>query len=328
MLPFFVDIFGCAAFYFFLMRLYAVGEQQRPATMLFRLTAAFLSIAFTLFAFDYVLNLVLATIGLFRYFDPAAGVQWIGKAFATLLIYRTIDIHAEKLTVSEILNFVSASVLFGNYFRVRDADTRSMIGTHRMKTIYEEVHGKPFSDEVIATSFDQQPTTFKKVPVEALKDRTRKPPPEYSNEVALLQQRMAADVTSSFRFELAENRSHPLLAYMHRWVIEPERRDLLIDIVFPSEKRVPIEVPAERVRLIEQVYESLHILIDLEWFSLYTPYIDRCTVVCRQMAFNDLMVEEASTIMIFRISLQDLRERASRITTGTEIQRIAQIEYP
>lgn len=328
MLPFFVDCVCIAALYFSLVQTYDLGERLQSASLAYRLLATVLAYSIAVFVFDYILNIVLVTYEFYSSADLGAGLAWFGRVLFTGVMVRIYNFYEEKLNITEMLNFIYSALSFGNYFRRKDADTREMIGTHRMKTIYTEVHGKQFSDEVLATPFDQQVTTFKRVPLEALKESKRKPPPEYENEIDQLKQKKTTDVSVSFKFELYENRSHPLLALMDRWIIDPVRRELVITIVFPSEKPVPVDIPAERNRLIERIYESLQILIDQQWFALYVEYISFIVVEGIQRSFNDQMVEIGRPVVTMRISLHNLRIRASRITTGSDLATIASIHFP
>jgi len=309
------------------MQLYTLGERFRSSSIVFRMFSSLFAYGCLFFVLDVVVNFILITVNVFTSTDVGAALAWFGIIIFTLLFYRMYLIVDEKLNLSEMKNFAFAAMTFGNYFRLQDAETRDTIGTHRMKTIYEEVHGRPFTGDILATPFDQRMTTFKKVPVEALKEVKRKLPPEYQNEISSLQQQIVTDVSDSFRFELIDNRTHSFFVLMTRCMIDPVQRELTIDLLFPAEKMVLIDIPAERARLIERVYESLQILIDQTWFSLYVQYISFIIILSKQKFFNEMMVDEERPIMQFRISLHQLRLHASRITTGTEIQRIATIQF-
>jgi hypothetical protein len=327
MLPVLIDIVIGIASLVFLKQMSAIGGRLQSHSVLFRLLLALFSYGLFFGVFDYLLNFFLLMNAMILEGDFKAGIGWVGMVLTTTLLYRIYLFYDEKIELREMLNIAMVAIRFGNYFRLRDADTRELIGTHRMKRIYEEVHGAPFKEEVLATPFDQMPTTFKKVPVEALKDTRRKLPLEFREEAALLEQGKRADVSASFRLELMGNRSHPFFALMDSFIIDPKDGSLTIEIRFPSERMVPVERAADRDRLVGHIYVAVHVLMELPWFRLYEPYVKNIVIIGVQRYFNDAMVETARPIVRFAAVRTELRGRGTRITTAADMKNIASIQF-
>ncbi len=325
MLPIQIDLFCAFVVYLLLMMVYNQLQSSAIHTIASRLLSVFLSYLFLFFLADYLLINVLVILKIFD--DPYNILTFIGAVFLNGFLVWAIRKGAEKFQLTEMLNYIRTSLVFGNYFRLRDVDTQERIGTHRMKTIYEEVHGKPFSEEILATPFDQQVTKFKKVSLEELKEKPKRLPPEYREEIVQLKAMQVTDVSVSFRFQLMDAGFHPMLRLMEHFVIDPNTLTLSFDITYPVEKKISAAAPAEQDRMAEKVYEALHIIIGQDWFSLYAPYIGSISVLCRKKDFNDEMHEVVIPIMSLTVSLEKLRLRANRITTISEIRSIAVINF-
>ncbi len=326
MLPSLIDVAGSAGCYVVLMMLYNAVNQSNSHSFGIRIFSTAMSYALIFFVADYLLHVLILTVQLF--YDPFAFYSFFGTIVITGFMVKIFLDPPEKMNLVEMKNYIRVSLFFGNYFRLRDVDIQEKIGTHKMKKIYEEVHGKPFTEDVIATPFDQQVTTFKKVSIEELNEKKRQYPPEYFDEVSRLNEKQITDVSVSFRFQLMDKSYHALLAMMDHFEIDPAERILSINIIYPVDKNISLQTQAEKIRLVERVYESLHILIAQEWFSLYAPFINTINVSCRQKEFGDNMAELIRPLMTFKISLHDLRLRSSRITTAPEILKIAAINFP
>jgi len=327
MLPTPIDLVGFFGGYFVMMMLYNAMNQSNTHSLLVRLLAALLAYSIIFFLLDYFLNFGLLTYEFFTATQYMNGFLWIVMSFFTGFLVRWYVLRPEKFMVDEMKNFIWISLTFGNYFRLKDVDTQERIGTYKMKKLFQEVHGRPFTKDVIATAFDQQVTTFKKVPVEELQNTTRHYPPEFTEELAQLRSKQRTDVSASFTFELMDNRSHPFLVLMEHFVIEPTERILSFEINFPSDKTVAVETEAQQTLLVERIYLCLQVLIDQEWFGLYTPFFGMITILCKQKEFNVSMHEIARPLMTISISLHNLQIRANKITTGNEIVKIARIQF-
>ena len=325
MIPFPIDVLGFVGIYAVLMLLYHAILSSDTHSIGIRILSSLLSYVISFFFLNMVFHFLRLLYLLFN--DATAILGFFFLMVAALLTYRIYNINPEKYMIHEMLNFVRTSLTFGNYFRLRDVDTQEQIGTHKMKKIYEEVHGKPFTEEVIATPFDRQVTTFKKVTLEELQEKKRKYPPEYFEEVAQLKSKRTTDVSVSFRFQLLDNRSHSFLSLMDHFQIDPVSRILSISVIFPVDKTIPFRTRPDQVRLTVRVYESLQILISQEWLDLYVPFFNLISVSCLQKEFSDTMSETVHPLMTFTISHHNLLIRASRITTETELSKIAEIRY-
>lgn len=249
-----------------------------------------------------------------------------GFVFTGLLL-RVYVSRPEKLNIDEMKNFIRALLKFENYFRLRDVDTQEMIGKHKMKVFYEEVHGKPFTEDVIKTPFDEVVTTFKKAGTEKIGKKSRYYPPEYADHMKSLKTNRRADVSASFRFELMKSDSHSFLQFMDRFHLDSEKSKISFEIIFPLDKKITVDSPAAKTKLIEQVYESLQHFIAQEWISLYFPFFNMITVVCKRTEFSEENLEIYIPLMTFTISVKNLQLRARRITTRSEIEKIAQIQF-
>lgn len=325
MIPLQIDLIGAAGCYGLLRLMYSALLTSKTHSIGSRITSVIISTVFTFFFLDYIVNCIIITVEVFR--SPVAILGYTGFMVMNGVLYWLIDKFSDKVALVETLNFVRTSVLFGNYFRLKDVDTQEQIGTHRMKELYREVHGKPFTDDVIATPFDEQPTQFKKVSVKELKEKKKKAPPEYSDQVASLKRKQRTDVSVAFRFQLMDAGFHPFLRLMEQFEIDPQTNVLSFSIIAPMERPIPSSTPAEQTRLIEKTYEALHLLIGQEWFALYAPFIAEFSVRCCNKLFTDAMIEAVVPVMELRISLDALRQRTDRITTVTEIRSIAEIQF-
>jgi hypothetical protein len=325
MLPFPIDVVGFIGCYAVLMLVYHAISQTNTHSFGVLLLSVAISYTFLFFLADYFLNVLILIVELFT--NPTAFFPFFGTCLITGFMVKVYFSPPEKMNLAEMQNFIKASLSFENYFRLRDVDTQEKIGTHKMKKIYEEVHGKPYTEEVIATAFDEQMTTFKKVSIEELKEKKKQYPPEYFEEVARLNEKQTTDVSVSFRFQLMDNTFHSLLTMMDHFEINPVERILTVGIMYPVDKNISLQTQAEKIRLVERVYEALHILIAQEWFLLYMPFISIITVTCRQKEFSDIMIETVKSLMTFKISLHNLHLRSTRITTGPEIMKIAAINF-
>ncbi|MFA5834039.1 MAG: hypothetical protein WDA22_11250 [Bacteroidota bacterium] len=325
MLPLQIDFIAFVGSYFVAMMLYNAILQSNTHSVVERVGSAFMSYAVLFFVLDFFLNVLLMAYEVIL--NPSAFLQFIGIMLLTGLLVRVYTNRPEKLNIDEMRNFMKTSLLFGNYFRLKDVDTQEQIGNDKMKKLYQEVHGKPFTDDVIATPFDQQVTTFKKVSIEELRETKKQYPPEYFEEVEQLNAKKTTDVSVSFRFQLLDNTLHALLKHMVHFKINPLIRNLDVHIRFPVEKKIPIQTSAEQNRLVERVYESLQILIAQEWFTLYVPFFSTINVECQQSIFDEAMNESIQPTMSFKVSLLNLQLRSSRITTGSEIVKIADVKF-
>jgi hypothetical protein len=310
-----------------MLLLYHEIDRSKTHSLLIRLPAALLSYCILFFLFDYFLNFALLTMEFFSTMQIGIVFQWTGMTIITGLFVRWYIMRPEKLMIDEMKNFVRVSLTFGNYFRLRDVDTQEQFGTYKMKKLFQEVHGRPFTSDVLATPFDEQVTTFKKVSKEELQNKYKHYPPEFTEELVQLQSNKCTNVSSSFNFELLENSLHPFLVMMEQWSIDPVARILSFEIIFPSEKIVPMDTETHQRHIIEQIYQSLQVLIDLKWFQLYTPFFDTLNIQCKQKEFDHSMREIARPFMTFSISIRDLKLRADKITTGSEIVRFAGIQF-
>jgi hypothetical protein len=322
-----IDIVCSAVLYVVLRMLYKIGERLHRVSVLYRMFAAVTVCLLGVFVIDYFVNIVRLTYLFYTTAEVATALKWFGAMLSFALFYRVYVVFDEYLEVTETMNFASAAIRFGNYFRERDVDTQERIGTHRMKTIYAEVEGRPFREENIATSFDRTPKTISPVPVEALQGSTEKPPPEYGNEMASVRRGARTDVSVSFRFSLMGNRSHPFLPLMDRFVIDPSSNQLTGCILFPPEQTVPAERTADKDRLVGHLYVALQILAGLPWFRFYERHAPVIIMTVLQQSFNDAAALQERSILRFGISLERLRGRGTRITTADDLRNIASIIF-
>lgn len=327
MLPLFIDFFGFFLSYFLLMMVFNLIHQSQSHAFFHRILSAILSYAVVGFLLDYVINYIRVTVGFYSDTDMMKAVAWIFLSVITGLFIRAYMSRPEKLNIDEMKNFIRVALTFGNYFRLKDVDIREQIGTYKMKKIYEEVEGKPFSDEVIATAFDERVTTFKKVPVEELAKKKKHLPPEYRETIAQLKNHQTADISVPIRLELMDNTVHPFFSMIDRCVIDPVNQTFSMTIVIPMEKKVPRVTGAERTRLIEKLYEMVQIFIAFEWFPLYTPYILAIHVTMIQMTFSDAMTDEPIPIITFTIPYDVLLKRGEMITPASTIEKIADVRF-
>lgn len=325
MIPFPIDLIGIAGCYGILLLMYRAISDSKTHSFGARISAALISYAFGFFVFDYLVNGLLLIIETFTTIYAILG--FFKFVMLNGFLFWLFDKYADRSQFTEIMNFIRISIVFGNYFRLKDVDTQEQIGTHRMKELYREVHGKPFTEDVIATPFDEQPTRFKKVTVEELKESKRKVPPEYQDQIASLRRKQRTDVSVAFRFQLMDAGFHPFLRMMEQFEIDPRTNVLSFSIIAPLERPIPSSTPAEQTRLIERTYEALHLLIDQEWFALYAPFFTDISVRCCNKHFNDAVIETVVPVMELRISMHALRQRTDRIATVTEIRSIAEIQF-
>ncbi len=325
MIPLQIDLIGAAGCYGILLLMYSALHTSKTHSIASRIFSALFSYVFSFFVIDYAVNCVIVFINVFTSPDAILGLT--GFVCMNGILYWLIDKFSDKTRIVETMNFVRSSLIFGNYFRLRDVDTQEQIGTYRMKELYKEVHGKPFRDEVIATAFDEQVTKFKRVSIEELQKKEKHYPPEYFEELEDLKQKQRRDVSVSFRFQLMDAGFHPFLRLMEQFEIDPVTKILSFNIIFPLLQSMPVSTPAERSRLCEKTYESLHILIAQEWFPLYAPFVANISVLCCKAEFTDEMREVVVPLMSFQISMHALRIRGNRITTVTNIHSIAKIEF-
>ncbi|MFZ4620096.1 MAG: hypothetical protein ACOYNS_06035 [Bacteroidota bacterium] len=324
-MPIQIDLIAVAGCYGLLLLLYKALRESKTHSIGSRISSMIFSTAFSFFVLDYMVNCIIITVDVFR--SPVAILGYTGFVVMNGVLYWLIDKFADKVQLVETMNFVRTSVLFGNYFRFRDVDTQEKIGTNRMKKIYEEVHGKPFTDDVIATAYDEQVTKFKKVSVEELKEKKEQYPPEYFDELKQLKAMERTDVSVAFRFQLMDAGFHPFLQKMENFSIDPVTGILSIDIIAILERPIPVESSVDRLRLIERTYEALHILIAQEWFRLYQPFVRSFSVICSNRIFTEEMHEVVVPIMTMMIPLNMLSMRTNRITNVAEIQKIAEIAF-
>lgn len=325
MLPILIDIFCGMLTYLVLMQMYILLQQSNTHSFVVRIVSVFLSYLFISFIADYLFHNVM--ISYEALIDPYGMLPLFAIILLDGVFFWAIRKGADKLQVVEMSNYIRTSLIFGNYFRLRDVDTQEKIGTHNMKKIFEEVHGRPFTDDVIATPFDQQVTKFKKVSLDELKVKTKRFPPEYHDQMQSLKERQLTDVSVAFRFQLLDAGFHPLLPLIEHVQIDPVSMTISIEIVYPLEKSFSLKTPVDRTRLIESVYQALHVLIDQEWYHLYAHYTGTLSVLCSKREFGDQMLEKIVPLMSLRISYNKLRNRTNRITTITEIESIAEIQF-
>lgn len=324
MIPFVFDIFGIAVVYALLLMTYTSFSARRSAAFGYRLIAAFLSYLLLLLLIDYGVNIVRITAGFFTRPAFDSFVAWTGILMLTGLLVRGYLHRSEKLNIDEMVNFIRASLRFDNYFRLRDVDTQEAIGKHKLRTTYEEVHGKPFDESLIATPFDELPTVFKRVGTEPAQPR-RYRPAGFTEHIAALRSGRVPELNESFTFEMRKNETHPFLPMMSRFLLDPSTGTLSFTIRLPLEFVYSAERKAERTRLIEQIYISLHHVLSLEWMPLYLPYFGRMTANCTKQEMSDDAVEYERPVLTFSIAVKEMQVRAARITTISEIERIAAI---
>ncbi len=327
MLPFPIDIIGFASFYFLMKQLYALVIQSNTHSFTMRLLSSLIAYCIVYFLFDYCLNVVLITVDFYTDAQYSTAYEWIGITLLTGLLIQWYTMRPQELNSSSIKDFIVGSLYFKHYFRLTDVDTQEKIGTHNMKTLYEEVHGKPFTDDLLATSFDQHVTKFKKVSLEELQKKEKRYPPEYFEEIVKLKANQTTDISVSFRFQLLNNTIHPLFKLMQHFEIDPVARRLTIRVLYPEEVIISLQTSFQQIRLVEQTYEALQILISEDWFALYVPYFREVTVTCNQKEITEMMTESIRPLMSMSIPYRDLKLGADRITTGSAIKKIAQIQF-
>lgn len=327
MLPMIIDVLCVVVLYNVLRILYKIGERLRQPPFVYRIGTVAVIYLLGFFILDYLLNIVLLTHAFYTTADVGNAKKWFGAVLSCAFFYRVYVVFDEYLKVTETMNFASVAVRFGNYFRERDVDTQEKIGTHRMKSIYTEVSGRPFRDELIATTQDHAPAGTKTMPAEEPKDAAEKPPPEYSNEIASIRRGAQTDVSVSFRFGLLGNRSHPFLPLMDRFVIDPSSQQLTGSILFPPEQTVPVELAADKDRLAGHLFVALQVLVGLPWFRHYERHAPVIIMTLVQQSFNDAVKIQERPILRFGIRLERLRGRGTRITTASDLRALASITF-
>ncbi len=317
MIPFVVDMFGVAVSYAMLLMTYTSLSSVPNSSIGLRFISIMLSYLLMFFLIDYGVNIVVITVGFFT--RPAFGtfVAWMGIVVLTGLLTRAYVSRPTRLNIDEMTNFIGASLRFDNYFRLRDVDTQEQIGKYKARKIYEDVHGAPFDESVIATPFDEMPTVFKRVGTGPAQQRPYRPA-GYDEHHAALRAGTIPDLDESFTFEMRKYEKNRLLQHMSRFVLDPSTRTLSAVILLPE------QMP-DRIRLIERIYIALHHLLSIEWMPLYTPYFGRITISCKKLEMTENAVEAEIPLLTFSISVKDLQIRANRITTFSEIERIARI---
>ncbi|NUN69608.1 MAG: hypothetical protein HUU02_07840 [Bacteroidetes bacterium] len=311
-----------------LRSLYRTGEQLRRPSFLFRLVSAGTIVLFFIFLLDYALNIILQTHAFYTTADVGNAMIWFGGMTLTALLYRGYVVFKDDWEVTEVMNFAAVAVRFGNYFRERDVDTQERIGDHRMRTIYAEVTGTPFREELLRTEFDQpKKRTDSQPDVTPSVDPGVKPPPEYGNEMASLRRGAVTDVSVSFRFGLMGNRAHPFLPLMDRFIIDPVQHQLSASVLFPPEQTVPFGNPADKDRLLGHLYVALQVVIALPWFRFYERHAPVIILTAVQQSFDDAMTVRERPLLRFGILLERLRGRGTRITTANDLRTLASITY-
>lgn len=322
-----IDILCSAVLYMMLRLLYRAGERLRQPPFIYRLFTAGTVYLLAVFLLDYFLNIVRLTYTFYTTAEVGNAMAWFGAMLSFAFFYRVYVVFDEYLEVTETMNFASVAVRFGNYFRERDVDTQEKIGTHRMRTIYAEVTGEPFRDELIATPYDRPQAKTGTVPPAPTKGSPETPSPEYSTEMASIRRGARTDISASFRFGLLGNRSHPFLPLMDRFIIDPPLNQFSASVVFPPEQTVPAVRQADKDRLAGHVYVALQVLISLPLFHFYERYAPILIITVVQQSFDDSMTVRERPLLRFGISLERLRGRGMRITTADDLRKLASITF-
>lgn len=327
MLPSFIDLLCGIVTYAIVMQLYEYGNRTRTTAIPYRITSAIISIILIFFLLDYGSHFFILTYRFYTTAEEMNAYAWYRYIIVTGILFKAHEFLDEKMRATEMSNFIFASIRFNGYFRETDVDTRQRIADHSMRTAYQEQTGRPFHEDLLATSFGEQPTRFKKVSLDELKEKKKSRPPEYQEQIASLKQNRRTDVSVAFRFQLMDSGSHPFLKWMEHFVIDPQLKELSFRIITPLERTVPCTTHAEQSRLIERTYEALHLLIAFDWFHLYASYIGSISVCFCNNVFSEKMTEEEIPLMQMTISVNSLRQRADRITTISEIRSITSIQF-
>ena len=325
MIPYPFDVIFASALFSLCAMLFRYGETTQPRSWTYRSAAFLFSIVFLALLVSVLIHVGVIIVSLFL--ADTEIISFVFTVVIAAILYRLTLMYPEWFPFTETMNFMLDALRFRNHFRVRDAATREMIGTHRMKEIYREVHGREFDGKEFEPQFNERMSPVRSSSSGQMESRRIPLPPEYEEQRRSLEAGQRTDVSVAFRFELLSVGTHPFTPFMEEFIIDPADRCLQIGLFFPFERPQELTHPSQRRRMTGDVYESLQHLIPLPWFRLYARYIGTILLQCHQREFADGVTASVRPLMELRIPLATLRENSDRITPYERIITMASVTF-
>jgi hypothetical protein len=326
MLSPFLDILLLVISYVSLFVLRKVVLSSMKHSILSRATGFIAGWLFLFCLLDWFLNFVLITI-----LAVTENVYLFYNLFFMLLVIVVglrIALHPpEGFEVDDVKDFLRESLLFNNYLRRKDAESREEYDRFIVEMTHRETSDKPI-ELLSPRKRAKEQNRFAGITTESIgQEKNQKVTEKIRRETDKLRTGETIDITDIFRIELMNNENHRYLGKLNEFIIDPGKKTFSMRLSFPDSMTIDEKNEKQMNGLIGELYEMLQILQSEQWLQPYTPYFRTITLRVAHSVWGDLGNVTARDLFTISISLANLRRHDGRIMPMDSLKKIATIEY-
>lgn len=320
------DIILLVVSYVLLFVLRKVVLRSLKHSFLSRTTGFLASWLFLFCIIDWFLNFVLITVQAVN-----GNVYLFYNLFYMLLVFIVglrIALHPlEAFHVDDVKDFLRESLLFNNFLRRKDAESKEEYDRFIVEKTHRETSNKPI-ERLLHREHVVEKNRFAGITAESIdQEKGEKITAKVRRETDGLRKGETIDKTDVFRIELMNNDFHRYLAKLRELIIDPSRKTFTMRLSLPDTLQIDVKNEKQMSALIGELYEMLQILQSKQWLQPYTPFFRTMSLKVAYSVWGDLGNLTAQDLLTISISLANLRRHEGRIMPMDSLKKIATIEY-